>query len=224
MTDPTKKPTFSQAHQNLYNGLSEQGLYTKSYEEFAVQFSTPEAQKKLYDGLLSQGLYTKSADDFYAQFFDVKKKEKAELPPQPVSAPVSAMDSTAFTSGTAQPPAVESGDSVSPAVTTADQVETQYLDGSFGDLVNSMGGIGDVFDDMARAWGQGLATGDLVPIPYAMAVGDMSISDESIRQLVSSVNEYDNKMRDIGQSDETASFYKTMSDNGGGALLMQWQL
>jgi hypothetical protein len=35
--------------------------------------------------------------------------------------------------------------------------------------------------------------------------------------LVSSVNEYDNKMRDIGQSDETASFYKTMSDNGGGA-------
>lgn len=227
MTDPTKKPTFSQAHQNLYKGLNEQGLYTKSYEEFAVQFSTPESQKNLYDAVVSQGLYTKSADDFYAQFFDVKKKEKAELPPQPVSAPVSEEVSTVSTSDTVPTQAIASGDSDSPTVTesegrvfddvTIEGTETQYLDGDFGDLVNRMGVIGDVFDDMARAWGQGQATGDMVAIPYSIAVGDMAVSEDVIRQLVEDVNKYDDKMREIGQSDETQSFYATMDQNGGGA-------
>ena len=227
MTDPTKKPAFSKAHQNLYQGLNEQGLYTKSYEEFAVQFSTPESQKNLYDAVVSQGFYTKSADDFYAQFFDVKKKEKAELPPQPVSAPASAMDSTVSTSDTAPQVPIESGDSASPTVTesegrvfddvTVEGTETQYLDGDFGELVNRMGSIGDVFDDMARAWGQGRATGDMVAIPYSIAVGDMTVSEDVIKQLVEDVNKYDDKMREIGQSDETQSFYATMDQNGGGA-------
>jgi len=236
MTDPTKKPTFGEAHQNLYNGLSEKGLYTKSYEDFTVQFSTPESQKNLYNAVLSEGLYTKSADDFYAQFFNVKKKEKAELLPQPASAPASAMDSTVSTSGTTPQVPVESGDSVSPTVTESEEsflipragrtsytdvtiegAETQYLDGNFGDLVNRMGAVGDVFDDMARAWGTGLATGDLVEVPYAMAVGDMAINEESIRRLVEDVNKYDAKMRDIGTSDEAESFQATMNANGGGA-------
>lgn len=76
MTDPTNPTRPNKAHQQLYQGLTEKGLYTKSYEDFTVQFSNPKAQKELYGGLVSEGLYTKSADDFYAQFFDVKKKKK----------------------------------------------------------------------------------------------------------------------------------------------------
>ena len=81
MTDPNKKEGFSQAHKGLYEGLNEQGLYTKSYEEFSMQFSTPESQKALFDAVSGQGLYTKSPDEFYSQFFNVKKKTKRTFRP-----------------------------------------------------------------------------------------------------------------------------------------------
>lgn len=62
--------------QLLYNGLKEQGLYTKSYQDFTSQFSTPEARQQLYEGMNEKGLYTKSAEDFNAQFFSVPIKKK----------------------------------------------------------------------------------------------------------------------------------------------------
>jgi len=57
----------------------------------------------------------------------------------------------------------------------------------------------------------------MVAIPYSITVGDLSVSDDVINQLVADVNKYDDKMREIGQSDETQSFYATMDENGGGA-------
>src|SRR3954468_309158 len=64
----------------LYNGLVKEQLYTKSFEEFQKQFSTPEAIQKLHNGLASQQLYTKGADEFQQQYFSsVKKKEPSPL-------------------------------------------------------------------------------------------------------------------------------------------------
>ena len=55
--------------EKLYNALSEQGKYTKSFEDFQTQFGSKEGQEKLYGALESSGDYTKSFEDFSSQFF-----------------------------------------------------------------------------------------------------------------------------------------------------------
>ena len=81
---------------------------------------------------------------------------------------MSAEVSTESTSDTAPQAPVESGDSASTQIeaslppvgvrpvldVSVEGAETQYLDGAFGDIVNAIPGIGDVFDDAARAWGK----------------------------------------------------------------------
>jgi len=59
----------------LYDKLSEQGLYTKSFDEFTTQFSDPSKRELLHSALGKQGLYTKTFDEFNAQFFPVEKKK-----------------------------------------------------------------------------------------------------------------------------------------------------
>ncbi|HEV3223864.1 MAG TPA: hypothetical protein VGZ90_13340 [Puia sp.] len=59
-TDPVEK---------LYNAVHDNGLYTKSLEEFKDKYSTPEAQQKLYSVVKEHGLYTKSADEFTGKYF-----------------------------------------------------------------------------------------------------------------------------------------------------------
>ena len=66
--------------QALYNKLSVDGLYTKSFNDFVDQFSSEEAQMELYNNLNNDGLYTKTVDDFKGEFFpEVKKKDPTEL-------------------------------------------------------------------------------------------------------------------------------------------------
>ena len=69
----------------LYSALNQQGLYTKSLDDFKNQFSTPEAINQLHFALKQEGLYTKSLSDFNNQFFSdqLKKKEEA-LPSMPL--------------------------------------------------------------------------------------------------------------------------------------------
>ena len=54
--------------EELYNQLNKDGKYTKTFEEFQVQFGTPEKSEKLYSALNQAGDYTKSFDDFKKQF------------------------------------------------------------------------------------------------------------------------------------------------------------
>lgn len=76
--------------QKLYSNLVKDGLYTKSYDEFSSQYSTPEAQAKLHKGLVSDGLYTKSSKDFTNQYFSdapvVEKKNPIQKSLKPVTA------------------------------------------------------------------------------------------------------------------------------------------
>ena len=63
----------------LYNALLEKGSYTKPYEDFQEDFSTPENQLILYNALNKKGLYTKSKGDFLNQFFPIpEEKTKVE--------------------------------------------------------------------------------------------------------------------------------------------------
>ncbi len=66
--------------EELYNTLVEQGKYTKSFEDFKVQFGEPEKTKLLYDALNSSGDYTKSFEDFTYQFGFAEKKNQVVTP------------------------------------------------------------------------------------------------------------------------------------------------
>jgi broad specificity phosphatase PhoE len=63
---PTPQPTPTL---KLYQQLNKSNLYTKSFDEFQKQFSTPASIDKLYQNLNSSGLYTKDKGAFYGQFF-----------------------------------------------------------------------------------------------------------------------------------------------------------
>ncbi len=57
----------------LWEGLNKDGLYTKSYEEFTKQFSTPEKMRVLHTALSQDKYYTKSVGDFEKQYFPIEK-------------------------------------------------------------------------------------------------------------------------------------------------------
>ena len=54
--------------QKLYNVLTQQGLYTKSYEEFEQQYQDEAYRDKVYNVAVQEGLYTKSQDEFNQQY------------------------------------------------------------------------------------------------------------------------------------------------------------
>ena len=47
--------------EKLYNFLSQQGDYTKSYEDFQTQFANEKSQENLYNFMKEKGDYTKSS-------------------------------------------------------------------------------------------------------------------------------------------------------------------
>ena len=67
--------------EKLYKVLSENKYYTKSYEEFLVQYEEPSYRKKVYDLVSSKKLYTKDFNSFETKYSkQVKKKEEKEEP------------------------------------------------------------------------------------------------------------------------------------------------
>ena len=65
-------------HFTLYTKLKEQGLYSKSYNQFRQQFAGHERIATLFSAMKTDGHYTKTADDFAKQFFDPSFLQQAE--------------------------------------------------------------------------------------------------------------------------------------------------
>lgn len=63
------------AKYKLWQSLNAAHYYTKSYDEFEKQFSSPETINKLHSALSGAGYYTKSSEDFNQQFFSPEKKK-----------------------------------------------------------------------------------------------------------------------------------------------------
>jgi len=60
--------------QKLYDVLSREGYYTKSFDDFVKQFEDEEYKKKVYGVASRDGLFTKSYEDFSSKY-NVKKKD-----------------------------------------------------------------------------------------------------------------------------------------------------
>jgi hypothetical protein len=71
--------------QKLYDALSKRGYYTKSFDDFKVQFQDKAYQDKVYNVVSRDGLYTKSKDEFLLKYSvspqkdTFKKKEDSEV-------------------------------------------------------------------------------------------------------------------------------------------------
>ena len=65
--------------QKLYDVLVRDGYYTKTLDEFNVQFQDPTYQDKVFNVVSRDGLYTKNKESFLKQY-GLKKKEDTELP------------------------------------------------------------------------------------------------------------------------------------------------
>jgi hypothetical protein len=68
--------------ENLYSVVKDNGLYTKSYDEFVGKYSDEQNMSKLYQVVYDQGLYTKSFDDFKGKYFTQVKKKESVSPSQ----------------------------------------------------------------------------------------------------------------------------------------------
>lgn len=60
--------------QKLYDALSREGYYTKSFEEFQEQYADPAYRDKVFGVVTRDGLYTKSREEFDAKYAPVKKR------------------------------------------------------------------------------------------------------------------------------------------------------
>lgn len=64
----------------LWSSLNSSGYYTKGYDEFNKQFSTPESQEELYGALNENKYYTKSKEEFTTTFFASAPVAESEQP------------------------------------------------------------------------------------------------------------------------------------------------
>lgn len=73
--------------QKLYDALSREGYYTKSFEEFQEQYADPTYRDKVFGVVTRDGLYTKSREEFDAKYSPVKKKDDSGVSPLQPQAP-----------------------------------------------------------------------------------------------------------------------------------------
>ena len=62
--------------QKLYDVLSRDGYYTKSFEEFQAQYEDPAYRDKVFGVITRDGLYTNSREEFDVKYSPLKKKRK----------------------------------------------------------------------------------------------------------------------------------------------------
>lgn len=65
--------------EKLYNALVERELYSKSFEEFDQQFSTPEKIGSLYSSLKDEGLVSIPQDSFQSKYFPQKPASNGDI-------------------------------------------------------------------------------------------------------------------------------------------------
>lgn len=70
---------MADGNRKLYEQLNRDGLYTKSYDEFRKQFSTPEKLYTLYTAMKSDGFYTKPMEEFKVQYFPPPEKSYIDI-------------------------------------------------------------------------------------------------------------------------------------------------
>ena len=191
----------------LYDQLLNQGLYTKSFEEFQGQFATAGAQQQLYDNLHKQNLYTKSLEDFQSQFF---------TPSQPKPDPVRDDFMTEAVKGMTRQQAEQAWEMTQPK-----KKEERFIQGELGDWVNSLGGFGDFIDDMYGYTSSGYQVGQSQD---EVLLAGWSAPEDITEEMISNFFE---ATKDQGaKTEEMLAWQKQIEEEGdtlGNTLYAYWQ-
>jgi hypothetical protein len=166
--------------EKLYNSLSEQGKYTKSFEDFQTQFGSKEGQEKLYGALESSGDYTKSFEDFSGQFFTsdiAKTNDSASADP----AVESNQNDTGSQSGNGSLGWVDSAFKLIGYEEDFSNTkeENTFVEDFFGKNI-----VTDVVGDVIRAGQSGLTQSDMLDPSLEYFTKGKDISDEDLNKLV----------------------------------------
>jgi hypothetical protein len=196
--------------EELYNQLYNDGKYTKTFEDFNVQFGSPEKSEKLYQALNQSGDYTKSFDEFKTQFsIPAKIQDSASADPT-----VESRKDTGF----------KSEDGSSEQIDASDFKNTQEKP----TWIEQIPGIGknevtDFFGDIYRSASSGWAAGKTVDEAFDVFKGKEA-SDDEIMSFIEKSRELEGK----GQTDEMQALSKKMASlkeegyNGVAAFFGAW--
>ena len=197
--------------EKLFNALSEQGKYTKSFEDFQTQFGSTEGQEKLYGALKESGDYTKSFDNFSNQFFiaePVKTNDSASADPAVESVNVD-MGSN-LVAGSSEPR------------DASDFKATQEKDTAFERRFGK-NEFTDFFGDLYRSASAGVTAGASVDEAFDIYKGKEATDEEVYDFLAKS-----RKIEEKGQTDEMIALSEKQAQlkkegyNGVSAFFLGW--
>ena len=190
--------------EKLWNVLSRDGFYTKSFDEFANQTQDKSYQDKVYGVAEREGYFTKGQEAFNEKYFlgqdPLKKKEDSELPSTP---PQDGMESTAQeveVSGTSAGSAPQSGE------------KDTLIERVVGKNIPIVSGFADFVGDIYRSAEQGYVQGNTADESYDLMFKGANTSEKDIEEFLAAQEE----LASMGQTDEMKRFNEVYDESGGG--------
>jgi len=98
------------------------------------------------------------------------------------------------------------------------QGEKNFIGGSFGDLLNSIPGVGDFVDDTARAIYVGQGQSANIDKTFGLMAGGVGVERETVESYVNAANDWQSIQDTVGPSDEMQEFQKTYAESGNSAF------
>ena len=210
--------------QKLYEALSSRGYYTKTFDDFKVQFQDPAYQDKVFGVVSRDGLFTKSKDEFLTKFktgqpsatpvvSDKKKVDTALLGEDGSSVLPKIESQRAVAESTAAKPMM-----LGPAPKQQAPIEEKdYFEGAFGDVLRGFDkivplGIGDLVDDVARSVAQGRRQGIAAKEADRLLIKGSKATPEQIQKFI----ETQKQLGELGESAEMKEYNKIYEEEGGG--------
>jgi len=162
--------------EKLWEVLSRDGFYTKSFDEFVKQTQDKSYQDKVYGVVEREGYFTKGQEAFNEKYFfgqdPLKKKEDSELPSTP---PQDGMDSTVQeveVSGTSDGSAPQSGE------------KDTFVERVVGKNIPIVSGFADFVGDIYRSAEQGYVQGNTADESYDLMFKGANSSSKDIQEFL----------------------------------------
>jgi hypothetical protein len=206
--------------QKLYDVLSRDGYYTKSFEEFQAQYEDPAYRDKVFGVITRDGLYTNSREEFDVKYSPLKKKENVSDSVQQQNL----LDSLYGAEG-------ESIDLDLASLTSPNpDAETNFIGGKVGDFLNRASAFAiannnpflaeviDFADDMARSFYIGQGQGSTIDETLALITAGSNVDREIVSEYIDAITESQRVQQVAGQSQEMQDFNEIYEREGRGVL------
>lgn len=199
--------------QKLYDSLSREGYYTKSFEDFQEQYADPAYRDKVFGVVTRDGLYTKSREEFDTKYSPVKKKDDSGVSPSVSQAPSGKSESFAQSYLLDNPDLIASG--LAPTTNPAKGFMKAFLNPEFMGKLTSIPIIGDAIDEAYRGVIEANASrkeiNELTPLAFEGSIFDTKepASEKDIQEFIEA-GQYTSEIQEKhGPSPALQKYYDT---------------